>query len=229
MNSFRRFLKWTKEAKFGLMLLGVGIVFIVCIALIASNRNNHIPVASVGNSEPSVEPSSSNSQPISSSSSSISSTPQVVVEKVNYPFSVDAKVARYFFDPSDTIEIRSQALLTYDNKIMPSLGVDYTYNDSAFDVKASFSGKVIAKNHDPLYGLSLVIEGDNGLKAYYCGLTEVNLYQNEEVSQGQVIGKSGESIINAELGNHLHFALKIDDEYINPLKVFNKKINEITV
>ena len=46
-------------------------------------------------------------------------------------------------------------------------------------------------------------------------------------TQGQVIGKSGESIINASLGNHLHFALEYDNQFINPLKSYNKTVYEV--
>ena len=45
--------------------------------------------------------------------------------------------------------------------------------------------------------------------------------------QGQVIAKSGESVINANLGNHLHFAIEYNDTYLNPLRVYDKSIDEI--
>lgn len=189
----KRFLNWCKEAKFGLILGAVAFVFILSITLIATGTNKDTPVASVP-----------------STSSSISQTTPPVVEpepeKVDKPFTVNATIARYFFDPEDPVDIKSQALISYDNKVMPSLGIDYTYDGKSFDVTASFTGTVIAKNNDPLYGLTIAVESESGLIAYYSGLTEVNVYQDEVIQQGDVIGKSGESTINASLGNHLHFA-----------------------
>ena len=210
----KRFLNWCKEAKFGLILGAVAFVFILSITLIATGTNKDTPVASVP-----------------STSSSISQTTPPVVEpepeKVDKPFTVNATIARYFFDPEDPVDIKSQALISYDNKVMPSLGIDYTYDGKSFDVTASFTGTVIAKNHDPLYGLTIAVESESGLIAYYSGLTEVNVYQDEVIQQGDVIGKSGESTINASLGNHLHFALKADGNYINPLKTYDKLVEDL--
>ena len=210
----KRFLNWCKEAKFGLILGAVAFVFILSITLIATGTNKDTPVASVP-----------------STSSSISQTTPPVVEpepeKVDKPFTVNATIARYFFDPEDPVDIKSQALISYDNKVMPSLGIDYTYDGKSFDVTASFTGIVIAKNNDPLYGLTIAVESESGLIAYYSGLTEVNVYQDEVIQQGDVIGKSGESTINASLGNHLHFALKADGNYINPLKTYDKLVEDL--
>ena len=64
------------------------------------------------------------------------------------PFTVNATIARYFFDSSDSIEIKSQALVSYDNKFVPSLGVVYTYDNAKFDVVSSFSGTVVEINEE---------------------------------------------------------------------------------
>ena len=46
-------------------------------------------------------------------------TPQpTIIEKIQLPFTVNATIARYFFDSSDSIEIKSQALVNYDNKFI---------------------------------------------------------------------------------------------------------------
>ena len=211
----KRFLNWCKEAKFGLILGAVAFVFILSISLIATGTKKDNPVASV--------PSSSSPSLPSTTTPDVEPDP----EKVFKPFSVDATIARYFFDPEDPVDIKSQALISYDNKVLPSLGLDYTYSGKSFDILASFSGKVVSKANDPLYGLTIAIESDSGVIAYYSGLTEVNVYQDEEVKQGDKLGKSGESTINADLGNHLHFALKIDNDYINPLKSYDKLVKDL--
>ena len=110
---------------------------------------------------------------------------------------------------------------------IPSLGVDYTYENEAFEIVSSFEGVVVEKKNDALYGLSVVVENEDGLRAHYCGLSDVSVFEDEKVVQGQVIAKSGESVINANLGNHLHFAIEYNDTYLNPLKVYDKSIDEI--
>ena len=219
----KRFFKWCKEAKFGLILGAIAFVFILSISLIATNNKKTNQVAKI----PSSSLSSSSSFSSSSSSSSSSTINPITKEKLLKPFKVDATISRYFFDDEDPMEIKSQAIVTYQNKVLPSQGVDYTYNDQSFDIMAAFSGKVIAKKNDPMYGLSIAIEHTSGVVAYYCGLTEVNVMQDENVTQNTILGKAGESVINAKLGKHLHFAIQVNNNYINPLKSYDKLVEDL--
>ncbi len=220
----KRFLRWCKEAKFGLILGAIAFVFILSISLIATNNKKTNQVAKLPSS--SINSSSTGNSSTSSSSSSTYIN-SIVKEKLIKPFKVDATISRYFFDDEDPMEIKSQAIVTYQNKVLPSQGVDYTYNDEAFDVMAAFSGKVIAKKNDPMYGLSIAIEHTSGVVAYYCGLTEVNVMQDENITQNTILGKAGESVINAKLGKHLHFAIQVNNNYINPLKSYDKLVEDL--
>lgn len=218
MNSFIfKVGKWFKKSAFGLIITSVALVFVICVGILI-NQRKVTPVTKPNDSVQTLE---------SNSSSSTSSPSENVIEKIRVPFTVNAKIARYFFDSSDSIEIKSQALINYDNKFVPSLGVDYTYENEQFGVVSSFKGKVVEKINDSLFGLTVVVENEEGLRAHYSGLSDVNVYVDEMVNQGQLIGKSGESVINAELGNHLHFAIEFDNTYINPLKTYNKTVSEI--
>lgn len=220
MNSFiLKFGQWIKKSAFGLIITSIALVFVICVGIIV-NKNQSLPVTKPTDSVFAVD-----STTPSTSISSTSEAP-LPIEKVKMPFTVNAKIARYFFDSKDSMEIKSQALINFENKYVPSLGVDYTHENEYFNVVSSFSGKVIEKNNDSLYGLSVVIENENGLKAHYCGLSDVTVYVDEKITQGQVIGKSGESVINANLGKHLHFALEYNDQYLNPLKTYDLTLKE---
>lgn len=221
MNSFiKKAVFWFKKSSFGIVVTTIAVAFVLCVALIVNE--NSLTVNKPSESINAVETSSSSSIESSDSSESI-----VEIEKIKMPFTVDADIARYFFDSSDSIEIRSQALLNYDNKFVPSIGVDYTYNNQIFDVVSSFEGVVVGKVNDSLYGLTIIIENESGLKAHYSGLSETSLFIDDYVSQGQLVGKSGESIINASIGNHLHFAMEFEDNFINPLKAYDKTVSEV--
>ena len=221
MNSFMKIAKWVKSSSFGLILTSIALVFVICVGIIINQANSMEvakPTASVM-----VQDSLSESTP-----SQIEPTPQpTIIEKIQLPFTVNATIARYFFDSSDSIEIKSQALVNYDNKFIPSLGVDYIYENEQFEVVSSFEGVVVEKRNDALYGLTIVVENEEGLKAHYCGLSNVKVFENEAIKQGQVIATSGESVINANLGNHLHFAIEYQDAFLNPLKIYNKTIDEV--
>ncbi len=221
MNSFiLKVGKWIKKSAFGLIITSIALVFVICVGVLI-NEKSSIPVTKPTDS---VQVLDSN---VASSTPSIESQAPIVIEKIRMPFTVNAKIARYFFDSSDSIDIKSQALVNYDNKFVPSLGVDYTYENEQFSVVNAFKGKVVEKVNDSLYGLTIIIESEEGLRAHYCGLSDVGVYVDEEVKQGQVIGRSGESVINAELGNHLHFAIEFEDRYLNPLKAYDKTITEV--
>lgn len=218
MNSFiNKVGNWFKKSSFGIVVTSIAIAFVVCVGLIVSDNGKDTPVNQQSNSINAVE----------SVLPTTPSTPQQQVEKIRMPFSIDATIARYFFDSTDSIEIKSQALVNYENKFVPSLGVDYTFDNKPFEVVAAFKGVVVEKVNDSLYGLTVIIENEEGLRAHYCGLSEVNVYVDQQVSQGQVIGTSGESVINASLGNHLHFAIEFEDNFINPLKVYDKTVSEV--
>ena len=220
MNAFiNKVVKWFKKSSFGVVVTTVALIFVVCVGLII-NQKESMSVANPSINSEIVTPSVPNEE-------SSEPTPTPLVEKIRMPFTVDAKIARYFFDSSDSIDIKSQALVNYENKFVPSLGIDYTYNNNQFNAVAAFKGVVVEKVNDSLYGLTVVVENEEGLRAHYSGLSEVNVHLKQNVLQGQVIGKTGESVINASLGNHLHFAIEFEDTFLNPLKVYDKTVTEV--
>ena len=153
-------------------------------------------------------------------------TPVVVEEKLLKPFSVNAKVERYFFDVNDP-STQESALLEYKGSYIPSNAVEYTYNNNKFDVIASFSGVVTERKVDPLYGYMVYIKNDNGLTAIYGSLNDIKVNVGDNVKQGDLIGKASTNTIDANLINHLHFALMKNDKLINPLKYYNQVLKNI--
>ena len=94
--------------------------------------------------------------------------------------------------------------------------------DKASVVVASCDGKVSAIKNDPRYGLTVIIEHEDGYKTVYANLlTAEYVVEGEEVTTGQTIGTIGNSA-NFEISDdyHLHFEVLKDGEYINPLQYF---------
>ena len=181
MNSLiKRIGTWFKKSAFGVILTSVSLVFVICVGLVISNSNTS-PVSKTSNTSVEVAESDKNLEDSSSNSQ------MQVEEKIRMPFMVNAKISRYFFDSSDSIDIKSQALINYDNKFVPSIGVDYTFNNESFAVVNAFSGTVVEKINDSLYGLSIVVENKEGLRAHYCGLSNVNVMVNDKINNGQTI------------------------------------------
>jgi murein DD-endopeptidase MepM/ murein hydrolase activator NlpD len=87
------------------------------------------------------------------------------------------------------------------------------------DVKASKSGTIKSIKNDPRFGMSVIIEHSDGFKTVYSCLlgTADGLTEGMAVSQGQVIGKMGNSgVFETSDGVHLHFEMQKDGEYVNP-------------
>ena len=100
-------------------------------------------------------------------------------------------------------------------------GVDIKADKGSVVVSAC-DGKVAAIKNDPRYGLTVIIEHDNGYKTVYANLlTAEYVVQGEEVTAGQTIGTIGNSA-NFEIADdyHLHFELIKDGEYVDPVSIF---------
>ena len=208
-------IRLTKKAKYGfttmflVAALGIGAASIATRGTIEEGNNEHVNVT----------PSTPDED-----------EPVVVVEdeKLAKPFTIDAKIKTYFFDATDTSSNQENALIYYNGMYTPSFGVDYFYNNVAFDVVSVFSGTVTEKKVDPLYGATLYIKSnDNELVAVYSSLSDISVNVGDKVSQGQVIAKAGNSTINSSMGNHLNFSLLKDNKNIDPLDYYSKVVKDI--
>lgn len=85
-------------------------------------------------------------------------------------------------------------------------------------VKASEAGTVVAIKNDPRYGLTVIIEHEDGFKTIYSNLlTTEFVVEDEKVEKGQSIGTVGNSAV-FEIADepHLHFEMLKDGEYVDP-------------
>lgn len=85
-------------------------------------------------------------------------------------------------------------------------------------VKAAEEGTVVAIKNDPRFGLTVIIEHEDGFKTIYSNLlTTEFVAEDEKVEKGQSIGTVGNSAV-FEISNepHLHFEMLKDGEYVDP-------------
>lgn len=139
------------------------------------------------------------------------------------PFKVGAQsVLEYFDGNENTIE----NVVKFEGVYRGNQGIDYAFENQAFDVLASFSGEVLEVKDDPLFGKSVAI-GNGDLIVTYQSISEVSLKQGDQVKQGDIVGKAGVNIYNKDLGNHLHLVVTKAQKIIDPKKIFGKAIAEI--
>jgi murein DD-endopeptidase MepM/ murein hydrolase activator NlpD len=89
------------------------------------------------------------------------------------------------------------------------------------EVKAMTSGTVSEVFSDPLWGVCVTIDHGNGITGCYFGLDKnVTVLVGQEVSAGDVIGAVGNTAeIEIAEGPHLHFGVKKNGEWIDPLSL----------
>lgn len=90
--------------------------------------------------------------------------------------------------------------------------------DKTSVIKSAAAGIVKSIVNDPRYGLTVVIEHDDGYETVYSNLlTAEFVVEGEEVEQGQTIGTVGNTAaFESSMECHLHFELLKDGEYLDP-------------
>lgn len=93
-------------------------------------------------------------------------------------------------------------------------GVDYACSTGT-SVMASSSGVVVEAGWNGSYGYTILISHPDGKKTRYAHLSRVLVSYGQSVTQGQVIGLSGNTGFST--GPHLHFEIIVNGMRVNPL------------
>ena len=146
---------------------------------------------------------------------------------INKPY-IDSsvKVVKNYYDYLSSSEEQEKSIVYYENTYMQNSGIDLS-SGNVFDVVSILDGEVISVKEDDLLGKIVEIRHENELISVYQSLSEVNVKENDKVLANQVIGKSGESNVNKDLGNHLHFELYHHGKVVNPINYFDKNVDEL--
>ncbi len=135
-------------------------------------------------------------------------------------------VGKDFYDYKSDSESQEKALVYYENTYMQNSGVDFV-NDEVFDVVSILDGTVTKVYDDEILGKVVEVKNSKEIISIYQALSEVSVKKDDKILQGQVIGKSGTSNINKDLGNHLHFELYYQGMVVNPMEYFNKSLGDL--
>lgn len=99
-------------------------------------------------------------------------------------------------------------------------GVDFKSEPNT-PVKAVAAGKVKDISEDSMWGVCVVIEHQNNIESMYFGLKpNVPLKKGADVKSGEIVGYVGNTAeIELALDSHLHFAMKQEGQWIDPMKL----------
>ena len=142
------------------------------------------------------------------------------------PFMNDkVHIVKSYYDYKAEESSQINSITYHDNTYSQNTGIDYA-GDNNFEVVAILDGTVIEVKEDKTLGKVIEISHNNDLVSIYQSLKEVNVKKGELVSQGQIIGMSGENELDSELGNHLHFEIYDKGQPVNPENYLNKEISQ---
>lgn len=144
------------------------------------------------------------------------------------PYTDDkVKIVQSFYNYKGTEKDQENSIINYEQTYIQNNGVAYGGLEQNFDVISVLDGTVTSVKEDKLLGNIIEIKASDKVTLIYQSLSEVSVKANDSVKQGDIIGKSGTSNMNKDLGNHMVFELKIDGTYVNPEDYYDKDINNL--
>lgn len=150
---------------------------------------------------------------------------QLPVASTNNP-----QKSRDFWSLDGSLEEQLKAIITYnDGSYKASEGVSYTIdNETEFNVLASLTGEVTNVKQDQVLGYIVEVEHLYGFTTIYRSLSNVTVAVGDTVDQGDVIGTSGTSNLDAESGVHVYFEVRRTgvDGALNPNELIGTKLKD---
>ncbi len=185
------------------------------------------PASAVDNSsDPPVNPSSASASSLPQqdsasqtssepAASSASPEPSPVSPASSFLLPIDAPVMAQFSGSSLVKNVTLNDWRTHN-------GVDLQA-PTGTPVNAAFAGTVTQVRTDPMWGTLVQVEAGS-LSACYAGLEETLLVaEGDSVSQGQQLGTVGTIPCELALEPHLHFEVKEDGSYADPLSFLDSE------
>ena len=215
-EKIKRFLIDKKEL---LMFIAVVLVVFGTVITIATLALREKPVNQEPtiNETPVVEPTIEETAPV------------VVIKTFALPIIGEYKVVRTFFDETMKDEQLVSAIIDNGSYMLESKGMSYSKPDnSVFNVTSIYDGKVSNIVDDELYGITVTVKHSDDVYSIYSSLSDVSLKINDSVSKGEVIGKASTSILDEEAKVHVHLEILVKGNYVNPLNVYGKELNNLT-
>ena len=99
----------------------------------------------------------------------------------------------------------------------PGLDIRANLNTPIF---AAADGRVVTVEENAIYGRTIVLEHTENLTSKYAHLSQIRVKQGQQVTQGQLIGLSGDT--GKVTGPHLHFELRKNGTIIDPTQFLTR-------
>lgn len=135
-------------------------------------------------------------------------------------------ILKKYYDYQGDEDSQKSSIIVYENTYMQSSGICYGGKDN-FNVVSILDGTVTDIKDDELLGKVVQIRHSNNVISLYQSLSSVSVEKDQTIKAGEVIGVSGTSNINKDLGSHLYFELIVNGTTVNPELYYDKQISEL--
>ena len=152
----------------------------------------------------------------------VNTDPQIINPYVD----TEVKIVRDYYNKDADNASQENSLFYYGDTYMQNSGIDYA-KGSEFDVVCILDGTVIEVLDDEVMGKTIKVKHSNDLISVYQSMGTINFKVDDNITQGTVIGKSGENNISTDLGNHLHFELYYQGKVVNPDDYYGKLLSQL--
>lgn len=143
------------------------------------------------------------------------------------PFASEkVSVSKSFYNMQDDESKQQNSLVYYEKTYLQNSGVLYS-SDEKFEIIATYDGIVTNVGSDEILGNFIEITHNTNLKTIYYSLSETAVKKDASVKSGDVIGKSGDNLLDGEKDNCLLFEVYHNGFAIDPEDFYNLKIDEL--
>ena len=147
--------------------------------------------------------------------------------KIVKPFtSTSVGISKSYYDMTDDEATQANSLVYYEQTYLQNSGVLYS-SDEVFDILATFDGTVTNVSKDEILGNVVEITHNPNLKTVYYSLGEVTVKKDDVVNCGDIIGKSGDNLLEGEKDNSLLVEVYYNGNTIDPEDFYNMNIKDL--
>ena len=147
--------------------------------------------------------------------------------KIVKPFTATSVgISKSYYDMMDDEATQENSLVYYEQTYLQNSGVLYS-SDEVFDVLATYDGTITNVSTDEILGNVIEITHNPNLKTVYYSLGEVTVKKDDVVKSGDIIGKSGDNLLEGEKDNSLLVEVYYNGNTIDPEDFYNMNIEDL--
>ena len=147
--------------------------------------------------------------------------------KIVKPFSSEkASVSKSYYNKDDDETTQQSSLVYYEQTYLQNSGILYSSRE-VFDVLSTYDGTVTNVSEDEILGKFVEVTHNPNLKTVYYSLSEVNVNKDDVISAGDIIGKSGDNLLDGESENCLLFEVYYNGNTIDPEEFYSMNIADL--